>query len=114
MADILIEIKLKEELVIPLPPLPGILSSFTATPFSSSVIDLGWYDAGLLAVSYDISCSTSPSFLTDTVINIPANPGAGSVYSVTGLTTATTYYFRVRAVNMAGHSAWETASATTL
>lgn len=114
MADIIRTIQLKEDLVIPPIPLPDALTTFTATPFSATIIDLGWVDPGLLAADYELQYSTSAIFATSTQVILPSAPGAGGVYSVTGLITATLYYFRIRARNASGNSAWATASATTL
>jgi hypothetical protein len=110
MADVDIRIVLIEDFVYP-PPIS--LNSFTASPFSSSVIDVAWVDVNTDTVNYTLERDTNPGFTAPVSITLPGNPSSGSIYSVTGLASGTTYYFRIRANNAHGSSDWVSDSATT-
>jgi hypothetical protein len=113
MGDIIRVAKLKKDVVIPLPPLPSALFPFSATPFSSTIIDLTWIDFGPYATQYDLEWGTDPTFAVKTSVTLPATPNSSGLYTLTGLISGTQYYFRIRATNAAGSSAWASASATT-
>jgi hypothetical protein len=95
--------------------IPSSPSGLSATVASSTSINLSWTDndaAPSVATSYTIQRATDNAF-TQNVTNISV--GAASVsYSDTGLTSSTTYYYHVAAVDAAGTSAYSnTSSATT-
>lgn len=85
-------------------------SSLTAKPVSESQIDLTWTDNASDEDGFRIERS-----LDGTTFTMIAAVGANSnSYSDTGLSTATTYYYRVYAYNGRGNSAYSNvASATT-
>ncbi|MEK6323685.1 MAG: fibronectin type III domain-containing protein [Acidobacteriota bacterium] len=90
---------------------PAAPTGLTAAAVSSSQINLAWTDGSTNEDGFKIEQSTDNITFTqiDTV-----GPNA-TARSVTGLAPATIYYFRVRAFNTAGDSAYSnTASATTL
>lgn len=93
------------------PQAPAAPSALSATPVSSSAIDLSWTDNSSDETSFNIERSldgTNFSSLGTVGSNV-------SYYADTGLGADTTYWYRVNAENAGGTSAWSnTASATTL
>lgn len=111
MADITITRRLKNPINYP-PPLP--LSSFTATAFNSSTVDLGWVDNNTATIEYQVQYDFTGSFPSPTSVTLPANPSSGGAYAVTGLQNNTTYHFRMRAKNPGNvWSAWVTSVEST-
>ena len=93
----------------PTPPLPAITqpgppTGLTATPGHGQVT-LSWTmpasDGGAGISGYLIYAGTSPGGEPATSVN--GSPVSATSYTVTGLTTGTTYYFKVAAVNDAKH-----------
>ena len=86
-------------------------TSLTALTVSSSQINLSWTDNADNESGFKIEQSTDGTFTNPTITIVGANV---TTYSATGLSAATTYYYRVRAYNSAGDSGYSnTASATT-
>src|SRR5207237_1434936 len=77
-------------------------SNLTATAASDSRVDLTWLDNASNESGFQIQQSLDGTTFT------PAGtaPADATGFSVTGLAASTTYYFRVRASNAAGDSAW--------
>jgi hypothetical protein len=89
---------------------PAAPSNLTATAVSSTEIDLAWTDNSANETGFKIERSTNGTSFTQ-IATVSANVGS---YSNAGLTKNKTYYYRVRAYNAAGNSAYSnTASATT-
>jgi hypothetical protein len=65
---------------------------------------------GSATFTYEIAVSTSSSFAS-TLSSVSAISSGTTSYQFTGLTDGTTYYFRVRANNAGGSSAWSSISA---
>jgi hypothetical protein len=89
---------------------PAAPSALTATAISTSAIDLTWSDNANDETAMEIARDAGSGFVTLTTT-------AANVLSVSdaGLTNATAYTYRVRAINAGVPSAWSaTASATTL
>lgn len=115
MADLIKNINLTQEVVIPPRQIPSPLEDFSASQDTANTMLLGWTDPGALATHYDIQHDTNLSFSNNlAIVTIAANPNNGSVYTKTGLVTGTLYYFRVRAKNETGNSVWIVTSGTTL
>jgi len=95
-----------------MPAVPTAPSALSASAASSSQINLTWTDNSTTETAFKVeqaSASTGP--WTELASSVAANTTS---YSVTGLSAATTYYFRVRASNATGNSDYTaTASATT-
>ena len=89
---------------------PTAPSSLTATPVSSSQINLAWADNSSDETGFAIERAGN-----DGVWSPVTTTGANATnYSNTGLAAGTTYQYRVRSVNAAGGSAYTSpASATT-
>jgi hypothetical protein len=86
-------------------------TNLTATPASSSQINLSWTDNSNNETGFVINRTLDPSALWNYVTTVGANVTS---YSNTGLRASTTYYYRVQATNGGGGSAWSnTASAKT-
>ena len=93
------------------PPLLSAPSNLTATPISSSQINLTWQDNSDNDSGFEIQRKTGSGSYSQI-----ATVGAGvTSYSNTALSASTTYYYRVRAYNAAGNSEYsDEASAITL
>ena len=93
----------------PVPP-PAAPSNLTATAASKSQINLAWTDNATNETGFKIERSTDGSNFTQ-ITTVGANVTS---YQNTGLSRSTKYYYRVRAYNGSGDSAYSnTASATT-
>ncbi len=89
---------------------PAAPTNLLATAVSSTQVDLTWTDNASSEDGFELERSTD-----GVNWNLLETRGANSTaYSDTGLIPGTTYLYRVRAYNAAGHSAYSnTASATT-
>nr|WP_295925271.1 fibronectin type III domain-containing protein [uncultured Dyadobacter sp.] len=83
---------------------PGNL---TATPVSTAQIDLKWADNAGNETGFQVERSLNGTAFTK-IADLAANVTS---YQNTGLTAATQYYYRVRAVNAAGASAYSNVGA---
>jgi hypothetical protein len=88
----------------PKPPVTITATSVTGTSFQAN-----WNPASsdpYPATSYVLDISTDPNFSVGTFIGVFNNYNVGNIltYSVPGLTSNTTYYYRVRGVNAQGQS----------
>jgi hypothetical protein len=92
--------------------IPYAPSGLTANKVSSSRIDLVWTDNSDNETGFKVERRASGE---STFTEIAGSLSAGSTsYSSTGLSSNTTYYYRVRAYNGLGNSSYtDTASATT-
>lgn len=92
-------------------PTPAAPTNLTATASSNSAIMLQWIDNASNETGFEVERATSSTGAFTQIATLGAN---ATSYSNTGLSDATTYWYRVRATNTAGASAYSsTASATT-
>ena len=94
---------------VTVPNVPAAPSGLTATTARVSVlfdsVSLKWVDNANNETSFTVQRSKNASFTSNlvTVNNVAAN---SVTYTQTGVPRRTTYYYRVRATNGAGPSAW--------
>ena len=90
---------------------PAAPANLSATAISSSQINLTWTDQSANETGFQIERKTGAGGTYALIVTTAANATA---YSDTGRAEGTTYFYRVRAVNGAGNSAYSNeASATT-
>ncbi len=98
--------------VAALPDPPSAPTALVATPVSSSQINLTWTDNADNEVGFKIERKTGAAGTYTEITTVSAN---ATNYSSTGLTAVTEYFYRVRAYNADGNSAYsDSAGATTL
>lgn len=85
------------------PSAPSGITSCVAA--SETSVRLEW-SASMTAKSYEIEYSTEEDHLGASNDSTTISNVEGTTYTVTGLETGKTYYFRVRAKNDAGESGW--------
>jgi fibronectin type III domain protein len=93
---------------------PSAPTGLTATALASNQINLNWTDAaGKLnsESSYTVEYATDSAF-TQNLVSFTTGASSDE-FRASSLSGNTAYYFRVRAVNAAGASAWVTTNATT-
>lgn len=90
--------------------IPRSPTSLTASATSSSQINLSWADNASDETGFELERSTDGTNFTK-ITDLAAN---ATTYSNTGLNASTRYYYRIRAKNTAGNSAYSNvADATT-
>lgn len=89
---------------VDVPPVPANVSATATRQGSNERITATWSSVPG-ASGYQVQWSTDPGFGT---VAGTSSPGAGSTTFTTGTLTRTTWYVRVRAVNVLGSSAWAT------
>jgi len=90
---------------------PAVPSNLAATAAGTSQINISWIDNSSNETGFELQSSLSATTGYTTIRSLATN---STGYSNTGLSSSTTYYYRIRAVNAAGSSAWSNiANATT-
>lgn len=90
--------------VYSLPTTPTAPTGLSATPASSSQINVSWTDASSNETGFKIERATNSTF-TQNLTLVTTTAANVTSYSNTGLTAGTTYYYRVRATTASGDSA---------
>lgn len=88
---------------------PNAPTALTAvrTVASPTTITLNWADNSNNETTFRLQSSTSSTFATSSTMTIPANATANATFvDNVGIVATTTYYYRVRAVNPIGNSAY--------
>jgi hypothetical protein len=98
--DLLSRLRVHGLIASPTP--PAAPTALNATTFSSSRIDLVWTDNSGGTAGFKIERSLNGVNFSQIDTNIPGD----TTYSNTGLTQNTLYYYRVRAYNAEGNSAY--------
>lgn len=83
--------------------LPGMFSANSATGVTETQITANW-SASATATSYRLDVDDNADFSSPLAGYDDLNVGNVVTYNITGLTCATTYYYRLRAVNSCGTS----------
>jgi fibronectin type 3 domain-containing protein len=84
---------------------PGQVTGLTVTPVSGTYkLNLAWTANASTdnVIRYNVYRSTTSGFTVNTATDTPIAQPATNSYSDAGLTTSTTYYYRVAAVNSSG------------
>jgi titin len=98
---------------MPVPAIPAAPSGLTATAVSSSRIDLAWADNSGDETGFKIERKTGAAGTYVQITTVGAN--VTSFSNISGLSPNTQYFYRVRANNASGNSAFSNeANATTL
>jgi ELWxxDGT repeat protein len=84
--------------------LPAAPSGLAATPINGTQIDLTWNDNSNNETGFKIERKTGIGGTYSEITTMGA--GVTSFSNIAGLTSGTTYYYRVRATNQAGQSAY--------
>jgi N-acetylneuraminic acid mutarotase len=96
------------------PPLPPTPINFLATTFSSTEIDVTWTDNSALESGFEIWRAPDVTGSPGTWALIHTTAAGIQSYNNTGLSSSTTYWYRMRAINAYGESAYTSnTSATT-
>ncbi len=97
---------------------PAAPSGMTGSASSSSQINLTWTDNASNESTFTLERATNSGF-TSGLITVSSSiasisgTGASGLFADSPVTASTTYYYRVKAVNAAGSSAYSTSSAIT-
>jgi fibronectin type 3 domain-containing protein len=89
---------------------PAAPTSLGASAISSSRIDLGWTDNAMNEEAYEVDRGPTVAGPWTTIATLPSNTES---YASTGLDSVTAYYYRVRATNQAGPSAYSNVTGAT-
>jgi hypothetical protein len=89
---------------------PAAPSGLSAIPMGCNSVLLTWTDKSTNEVSFDLRRSTSSSGTYITIATLPANT---ATYTNTGLTKGRKYYYKIRAVNSVGNSAYSNSAFAT-
>jgi len=90
---------------VPIPTPPAAPSGLTASTIATTQIDLAWTDVATTETGYEVERSTTG--IAGAYTLFASLPAGSTSYSNTGLSPATEYCYRIRAVNLGGGSAYD-------
>jgi hypothetical protein len=91
------------------PTTPGTPTALTATAdaaFPTSAINLAWTAATPAGTSWEVDHSLDATFQNSVTVDTTNLPIGQTTFQKTGLSSGTTFYFRVRQLGGAANSAW--------
>jgi hypothetical protein len=94
--------------------LPNVPTVGTASSITTSGLTANWSapsSQGAVTFTYTVELSTNSSDFTSPVSTVSSIALGTTSNAFTSLTEGTTYYYRIKAVNSAGSSAWSSVSA---
>lgn len=91
---------------LPLPAAPDAPSTLTATATSTTSIELKWNDNSSNESAFEVYRSTNVNTTYVLLKTLPANDSATAVFVDTTVTANTTYYYKLKAKNAGGSSAF--------
>lgn len=100
------------ELVSTVPKKPSAAPTLTA--LSSTSVRVTWPAVTGSELTYEIQYTTKPEYFEGSDQLTSVSDIATTTYTISGMETGQTYYFRVRAVNDTGGSAWSDTASVTL
>ena len=95
-----------------LPTAPSAPTGVSGSAVSSSQINVAWTDTSNNELTFTLERASNSSFTSPTVVSSTIPAGTTS-YSVSGLGAGLQYFFRVKAVNATGSSAWANSAGVT-
>jgi fibronectin type 3 domain-containing protein len=91
-------------------PVPAVPTNLAAIAAGTSAINLSWKDNATNETGFLLQRSLSGASGFTTIATLAANT---TTYANSGLSSSTTYYYRIQAVNAAGNSAWSNVTSAT-
>ena len=91
------------------PSTPGAPTALTATTDGANpttAINLSWTPGTPVGTTWEIDHSLDSHFLSSVTVDTTTQPAGQTTFQKTGLASATTFYFRVRALTANNNSSW--------
>lgn len=98
---------------LPLPSPPAAPGNLQGTALSGSMLRLTWTDVAINETGYEIERAPNANGVPGTYAPLATLGANVSIFTDVGLTPNTRYWYRVRAINEGGTSAWAVVSPST-